>query len=317
MPTKNSAESRRDQRKQRLAATAKSATPASKTSTRSEIKTAPKEITAAVADPTKITATDAVKIFGPFNQETQNPHWMVIAGGKPLAEIALADQEEPDKMRSVFATADYANGFMSTLRKKPLNELLVAVRARPYIATVKTSEVFTALDRQYQAKAAATFKEKAATYQDELLGMTELVVEAQRKNFLADSPLKAEMVKKLTLAGVKDPVKLVDDVFVTAHGAHMEATLAQATKWMGYKPEALADISSQIKNMPVAEARTASPQDPKKLVPSSEGNVPLSTVGGSSETTEKIASTETSDKEALKKKYGFRARMNAHALGGS
>jgi len=270
----------------------------------------PRELTAKVADPSKVSEKDAVQLVGPFNTETDNPHWIVLAGGSPLAKIALADQDEPDKMRKVFAMNDYAKSFMSTLKEIPLIQMLNATKARPYVASVRSTEVFASLDKKYQEEGIAAFQKKAASYRDDLGTMVGLVVEAQRKNFLVQNPLKEALFKSMVSAGVENPERIIESAFVEASGEHFSMVLAQAQKWMEYSAEALADIKAQVTEMPVREVKARTVVNtPTTPVPSAKHNVPLSTPKG-----EEREAQPMDLKDQMKARLNLRGRMHAHDM---
>lgn len=318
MAQKHSPEALRKARNARLAQTNSSApsaeatqqpkSAAAETSARAEV---PRELTARVANPANVGVDSKITCVGPYNTNTDNPHWVVFADGEPFAKVALADQQNPDSIRKIFATEDYAKSFLDTCKKAPLAQVLVATKARPYVAVVKSTEVFAAVESKYKAEAKAELQARAAGYRDQLATMVNLVVEAQRKNFLTDNPLKDSLFKQLKAAGVQNPVAVIENAFVEASGAHFESTMKQAQKWMDFTPEALADIKQAIMEMPVrtVSASVEMAQGARPPVPSSRGNVP---VVASSVSNVKVA--EVSDKEAARQQFSFRDRMKGNLM---
>jgi len=324
MATKTqTAEALRAARQQRLAATKVDPKTAAKptlppTTAKPEVKTsetvtAPvRELVARVADPGKIGDKAQVTLAGPYNTGTDNPHWVVFADGEPLAKIALADQDSPDKIRKIFATADYAQSFIDILKKVPLVSILASCKARPYIASVKSTEAFAAVDAKYKADAKTEFQSKAAKYRDDLLSMASLVVEGQRKNFLTENPLKDSLFKHMKSAGVQDPVKVIEAAFIESSAQYFEGTLKQAQKWLDYTPEALADIKQAITEMPTREvhavALTPGVRE-ARAVPSSKANVAIAPT-----TSSDVRVGETSDKDVVRSTFNFRGRMSARGM---
>jgi len=270
-----------------------------------------RELTARVADPGKISEKSNISLAGPYESNTDNPHWVVFADGEPLAKIALADQDNSEKIRKIFATDEYARSFIDTAKKVPITNLLVHTKARPYIASVKATEAFAAIDAKYKEDAKQEFQRRASLYRDDLRTMVALVVEAQRKNFLTNNPLKNAFFKQLKSAGILDPTPLIEAAFVEASVPHFEEVIAQAQKWMDYTPESLADIKQSITEMPVRDVQAIKVPvgtrvaGSRPMVPSAAGNIPVAPSGAS-----EIHVAEATDKDQAKRTFNFRGRMH-------
>jgi hypothetical protein len=276
----------------------------------------PQELTASVVDPSRLEETTKITLAGPYNAGEDSPHWVVLAEGKPLAEINLADQENPEKIKKAFVTDEYAQALVQNAKRMPIKQLLAAVRARPYVATVKSTEIFASIDKRYKQESHEAFQKKAAGYRDDLSSMMMIVAEGQRKNFIMESPLKEALFQQLKKAGVQNPVPAIEAAFKAAFPEHLESMLKQAQKWMDLSAEAMAEIRESIMDMPSREvAAIALPPGARvaatKGVPSSAGNVPLSTATAGGSPTERTAEAE---KEDLKKTFSFRSRMHNHKM---
>lgn len=320
---KKTAEARRAARRERLAASKNTpaAPPASQSDSAStdetpDPKTAatqqvPRELTAKVADLSTLSQDCQVSIAGPYNADTENPHWIVTADGEPLAKIALKDQDEEAGIAKLFATAEYGKMFHKTAQSVALDKLLMSCKARPYTAVVKSTEVFASINKQYQNEAKAAFQEKTADYRDALTSVFNLVVEAHRKNFLTNSPLKDALFHQLKRDGVADPVRSIEAACQESLGEHFSTMLKQAQKWLDLTPEALAEIKEQITGMPQLDpptvtAAAAAPTGAPAPVPSSAANVRLSTASAGAAPTPASAN----EKAAVQKRFAFRSRMH-------
>jgi len=282
--------------------------PAASAATNNTQSTAPaQELTANVVDPARLDKAALYTMSGPFNAGTDNPHWLLCAEGEPLAKIALADQEQPASIRTHFCTAEYANGVINATKKFPILNVMASVKARHYIAAVRSSEVFAQLDKGYKAKAEEAFREKAANYSDTFATMMNLVAEAQQKNYITENPLKDALFAEFKRAGVADPTQSIERAFGKGFTPWVEQTMQTALKWANFSPEALADIQQTITSMgtrPVQASKQASPRNPQDHVPTAAANVPLTTQASTSRD-----ESTTSEKEVARSTYSFRNRM--------
>lgn len=265
-----------------------------------------RELVARVVDPARIGAEAAISVSGPFNTKTANPHWIVLVDGEPYAKIALSDQDDKEKIAKVFVTEAYAAGIKAGTARMPLEQVMNNVKARPYIAAVRSTEAFAAVEGQAKEAAKHAFQKKSAQYRDDFMSMLNLAVAAQTSNFISENPLKDSMYKAMKSAGVHDPVPLIEAAYAEAAPSHFETLFRLASKWNDFTPEALADVKQEILGRPARSVRQAPvahvPSTPvaPKPVPSSQHNVPL------------VASVSTAspdEKASVRQTFNFRGRM--------
>jgi hypothetical protein len=274
---------------------------------------AQRELVAQVVNIARLDQTAHFQMNGPFNGETENPHWVLMAEGEPLAKVALADQEKPDTIRKHFTSAQYATSVVEMTKKFPVAKVMASIKARPYQAVVKATEAFEALDRKYKADATAAYQSKAAEFSDAFKTTMALVAEAQMKNYIPGNPLKDALFTELKRACVADPVAVIERAFTAAFVPYMEETVACTEKWMGMAPEALADIKMRVNSMgprPVQAQRQTTAAAPGTAVPtpSARGNVPITTAGAGAQSPEP---TPANERERARSTFSFRERMHA------
>ena len=243
--------------------------------------TATQDLVANVLDPQEVVAT-AVFEMHLFNEQSADPHWMLTADGRPVAEIRLSDQEDPRKLATVFCDSRYAKGVISVASQADnLSDVLEAVRARPYIARVSTSDAIAKLRSEIKAEFDAERRSSLASMKGDFVNMLNLVVAAQTKNFIVDNILKDALFNSMKRAGIDDDraVAIIEQSFQEKSAEYHDQLFAQASKWSELSPEALSEIREQIGEMPVrtpvVEASTEIPRV------ASTHNVPFKTYAGS------------------------------------
>ena len=313
---KQNAEALRAARQKRLAARQDSATGSQKSQSKlsDEPRTAapvvaapaaaaPEKLSAPVVDPSRIEKTASLDLLL-YGDTTENPHWVVLASGRPVAEIRLADQEEPEKIARIFVTEKYAEGVREAAKQFDLAEVLNGVRARTYIASVDSAEAFKKVEASAAKKAETELRKSKAALRDDALNMLNLVVVAQTKNFLTDNPLKSEMFNRMTESGISErqAVAIIEAAYQASAPAHFETCFRQAFKWMDLHPESLAELEEQIKGLSHRTPVVAEADD----VPSARSamhNIPLETRSAS-------YGEQEDEKSHLKEALAFRRRIH-------
>ncbi len=267
----------------------------------------PDKMACPVVDPTMVPKTAAVDLLL-YGEQTENPHWVVLAGGRPVAEIRLEDQEEPQKIAKLFITEKYAEGVREAAKSFDFAEVLAGVRARPYVAAVAGSDAFQRIEAAAADKAKAELRKAKAALRDDALNMLNLVVVAQTKNFISENVLKSELFNRMIEAGVTDrqAVAIIEAAYQAKAPEHFENCFKQAFKWMDLQPEALAELEEQIKGLshrtPVVAESEEIPS--ARSASSHMHNIPLETRSAS-------YSEESDDKSHLREALGFRRRMHS------
>lgn len=263
----------------------------------------PAAFTASVVDPNTVPRTATVDLLL-YGENTENPHWVVFANGRPAAEIRLEDQEEPTKVAKLFVTEKYAEGVKDAARSFDFAEVLAGVRARTYVATVSGSEEYKRIEASVKEAAKADVKKAKAALRDDALNMLNLVVVAQTKNFIGENALKSEMFNRMKDLGVSDrqAVAAIEAAYQAKAPEFFEACFKQAFKWMDLQPEALAELEEQIKGMPHRTPVVADAEE----IPSARSaihNIPLETRNAS-------FAGEEDDRASLRETLSFRKRLH-------
>lgn len=267
----------------------------------------PDRMASPVADPTMVPKTASVDLLL-YGEGTENPHWVVLASGRPVAEIRLDDQEEPAKIAKLFVTEKYAEGVREAAKSFDFAEVLAGVRARPYVASVAGNDAFKRIEAAAAEKSKVELRKAKAALRDDALNMLNLVVVAQTKNFIGENVLKSELFNRMVDSGIPDrqAVSVIEAAYQAKAPEHFENCFKQAFKWMDLQPESLAELEEQIKGLSHRTPVVAESEEiPNARSASSHymHNIPLETRSAS-------FSDESDDKTVLRESLGFRRRMH-------
>jgi len=262
----------------------------------------PSTLTTPVVDPALVPKTAHLDLLL-FGAEQENPHWVVMASGRPVAEIRLEDQEEHEKIAKLFVTEKYAEGIREASKQFDLSEVLAGVSARSYIATVSGSDAYKQVQKEVTASATSQLRRAKADLRDDALNMLNLVVLAQTKNFIQENPLKAELFQRMTTAGIDEQqaVSVIEASYQAKASDHFDQCFKQAFKWMDLQPEALSELEEQIKGLNTRTPTVAA----SNSIPSASRihNVPLET-----RPTTAAFNTEGDERSSMREALGLRAR---------
>lgn len=268
-------------------------------------------LTAAVLDPASVQKTAQIDLIGYTDRE--DPFWAVLASGRPVAEIRLSDQEEPQKVAKLFVTEQYAEGVREAAKQFSFEEVLAGVRARTYQASVSGEDAYKSIEAQLRTESETSLREAKSNLRDNMSNMLNLVVLAQAKNFLRVNPLKDELFRRMTESGLDEhrAVALIEAAYQARAPEHFDVCFKQAAKWMDLQPEALHELEEQIKDLGYRQPTLAESDEIRAasadLAPSGSHNVPL--------TTRTAAGPAVDDeKEQMRQAMGFRRRNSNHQM---
>lgn len=268
-------------------------------------------LTAAVLDPASVPKTAQIDLIGYPDHE--DPFWAVLAGGRPVAEIRLSDQEEPQKVAKLFVTEQYAEGVREAAKQFSFEEVLAGVRARAYQASVSGQDAYKSIEAQLRSETETSLREAKSNLRDSMSNMLNLVILAQAKNFLRENPLKDELFRRMTESGLDErrAVALIEAAYQARAPEHFDVCFKQASRWMDLQPEALHELEEQIKDLGYRQPTLAESDEVRAAsagpTPSGSHNVPLST---------RTAAGPVADdaKEQMREAMGFRHRNKNHQM---
>lgn len=236
----------------------------------------PETLVAVLRDPSTLSrlASYDLSLFGAGQQ---NPHWLVLADGHPVAEIQYADQDSSACPRDLFESDNYGSAVVQALGQEEPAKILSSMKARVYASSVAKSDAYAAVKQEVTAAADSQVRMARAELRDNMMNVLGLVLKAQTKNLLAND-LKAEFFDQLANVGVDERTATfaIENAWKKAASTYFQACFKQAEEWMDLPQEAYIAIEKQIDSMVAREVEpvhTASAND----IPSAAHNVAIET----------------------------------------
>lgn len=183
-----------------------------------------------------------------FTAEAENPFYVMLIDGTPVARVALQDQENAAGLKDTFVSPQYADSVATAVKNSPLKEVLDSIKAKTYVAMVETLDVVTKKVAEERKKIEEEAKTRTEGFVTALLETSGIVIEAGLKNFIVHNPVKAALVERIHASGVDEmaAVKIVEDSWRAAGKETLASIFETSQKWMSYTPEAMAEIVEAV-----------------------------------------------------------------------
>lgn len=190
----------------------------------------------------------------------EDPYWAIQAAGKPIAEVHLNDQNNPEDVSAFFCDqAKWPNVIAQTTEKVGLYEMLEGVNARFYAHGVTKTDLAKKLKKEVEASLKETRSERLGSLRTDFTESMIVAASALNKGLISgkSNPLKKAFVDKLSSLGFSHPAPVVEECFAAAFQPYLEQIIADAGEYLEMPTEAFAHTKKMVataSNMAVAQA---------------------------------------------------------------
>lgn len=209
-----------------------------------------------------------------YHEDPEDPHYIVIANGKPLGEIHRKDLNLDDSNKALFSAEEFPKHVMASISELGLANCVDSLNMRYYGAKVTDAAAQGRADAMLTAAMKGEVQVKLAELKTKLLDNVKLAMDASLKNVFLDNPLRDALRARIASLGAPDAVavELIEDAMQAAGGKYFGMLVDQANEWMGFEPEALKQMEKTIHSARYAspaergmEIDHAIPQQPNKV----------------------------------------------------
>lgn len=251
-------------------------------------------------------------------EETDNPHYVVMVDGDPIAKVALKDQ--PQSMlneHDVFLDDDYPSWVLENIDTVGLGDTLTHIHARYYVAHALEGEVAQQMRTAAVRDMEADHRQRLAEMKDHLINTANIVLEGSLKNYITTNPLRDALVRRMQSVNVDEDAALdiVEAAFREKGADFFRAVIAKAEEWLGAPQEVLEHHIKEITQMDyrhpgyhrhdeeqIQEHHVAEVMDIPRSIPlRTVASVPTQSVGGY-------------DREQLKRELNLHGRLIQKSL---
>lgn len=193
-------------------------------------------------------------------ENEKDPFWTIQANGKPIGEVHLQDQNDPEDMKAFFCDqAKWPHVIAQSTEKAGLYPVLAGVKTRFYANAITKGDLAKSLKSEVEASLKTVRTEKLATLRKDFVEAVTLSAEALNKGLITGktNPLKKTFVDKLASLGFSHPALVVEECFASAFKPYFEQVIADAEEYLAMPKEALAHTKKMISaatNVAVAQA---------------------------------------------------------------
>jgi len=260
-------------------------------------------------------------------EDSENPHYVVLVDGDPVAKISMADQQLPPEHLSMFLDENYPEFVLEGIENFGLKETLNSVHARYYAASALEGEVASKMREAAVNELEDTRKVAMSDLKDKLISTAAVVIEGSMKNYLTDNPLKDALILQMGRVSIDEntAVDLIEEAWREAAVDYVTAMLDKAEEWIGAPQEVMDHHIKEITGMSYRhpgyrqaddeipqydDAISEAPVREKVAAVSVPANVPLRTAAPSSTS----GSGFTGDKDYWKRQMNLTGRHMQQSL---
>jgi hypothetical protein len=196
--------------------------------------------------------------FALFGPEDENPHYLVLHAGEPVAKIALQDQAMPEEHRAPFLDDKYVRTLTGSIERIGLGEALKLSNAKIYAAQASRSKIAEEMKKEAKADMDQAFRINLSNLHDNLMNTVALAIDASNKNLILENPLKEALVEGMRRSGTSErgAVQIVESAFREKGMEYFQALTAKAQEWLGLSDEAYKEVAAMV-----STANYAHPED--------------------------------------------------------
>jgi ribosomal protein S27E len=202
-----------------------------------------------------------------FDEGGENPTWNVSVAGVPVCRVSLADQANPEDIRKVFCSENYALDIMEHCVKSGFVDTMNKVSAKFWAASYTKAKAVASIEAAAKTAADADKKKYLASFKDDFLSCVSIVTSGLNKNFFPEgNPLKDALFDAMTTAGLPDQttVSIIEASFAAGAPQFFKTLLDKSTEYMALTPQARAEIARAITRSPVMAAETGDSELPNQ-----------------------------------------------------
>lgn len=192
-----------------------------------------------------------------------NPVWNVIVAGVPAARLTLASYgDKAHEVASFFVSDKFAPGVQRAMASEGVLNLLRKSNAEFYANSFKQSELFQEARSAAEQVATSKYTTAIAGLREDLVDALKIVSAGMDKNFFQKpNHLKRELFIALSNAGVHDPARVIDSVFVSANAKHFDVLAETAVEFLDKPADAREALRESIEESGVIDRSKEAPAE--------------------------------------------------------
>lgn len=184
-----------------------------------------------------------------FWDHEEDPFWTIQANGKPVAEVHLEDQSEPQDVKAFFCDqSKWPNVIAQSTEKVGLYDMLRGVKARFYAHGVTKTGLANSLRQEVEASMKDVRAEKLGVLRNDFVEAMAVAAEALNKGLMTgkSNPLKKAFVERLAALGFHNPALVVEEAFASSFRPWLDQVVADAGEYLEMPKEAFVHTKRMV-----------------------------------------------------------------------
>jgi hypothetical protein len=178
----------------------------------------------------------------------EDPRYLVVVNGSPVAAIHANSVDMPEEHRGMFFDEDYPKWIMQGIETVGLSKTLDSLNAKYFAARALEGDVFKAAEAKVAADQDEERRMKLATLKDNLLSHVAIIIEGSLKNYWQDNPLKDALLSEFRKSGLKSDAAVhhIEAAFRSGGTEYFDFVMKTAAEWLGKPREIIEHYISEI-----------------------------------------------------------------------
>ena len=184
-----------------------------------------------------------------YGEGSENPAWNVTVAGIPAARIQLSNQANPEEIRRVFCSEEYAMDIVEHCAKAGFVDTMHKVNAEFWANKFSDSQIAKRVKAEANEVINSEKKKMVASFREDFLHSLKVVVAGMNKNFFPiGNSLKDQLFSNMVTVGLPQQTAetVVEKSFAEGAAEYFNTLFDKATEFSGLTQEARAEISKAI-----------------------------------------------------------------------
>lgn len=185
-----------------------------------------------------------------YGEQGQDPTWAVSVKGVPACRVRLAAQAEPDTIRKIFVSEDYAIDLIEHCATAGFVQTMARVNAEFWANHTSDAALADRIKSEMSAEAKTTVNSYTSEFEGKFMKCLNIAIAGANKNFYPEvgNPLKDHFFANMNAIGVPEETAymVIEKTFAEGGAEFFNAVIAKALEFYKMPEEARSTIAKAV-----------------------------------------------------------------------